>query len=308
MVSEPKSPEAADRTPEAVVTSQSRIGHYLDLTKPRLAFLSTLTGLAGYLAAPQEFAWITFLAVGAGIFLSAAGSLALNQLMERKIDAKMERTRDRPLPSGAIKTLPALGFGIATTAIGVAISSLLLPLPATLLILATVLIYVLVYTPMKRFTPWCTHVGAIPGALPPLIGWSAATGTIGGLGIWLFLIVLLWQMPHFFAIAWLCRDDYERGGLRILSVTHADGKRLLAENFLYLILLFPICLAPVFIGSAGWIYGAASILLNGIFLFEGIRFARTVRTGGSTGNRLFLFSLLYLPVLLIVLLFDLSHP
>ena len=282
----------------------SGVRNYLDLTKPRLAFLSTLTGLAGYLAAPQAFAWVEFIAVFLGIFLSAAGALVLNQWIEHETDARMDRTRDRPLPAGRVTRPAALAFGLAAAAGGVGISALFLLPVATLLIVATVASYLLLYTPLKRRTHWCTHVGALPGALPPLIGWSAATGSIGGLGVWLFLIVLVWQMPHFFAIAWLCREDYARGGLRILSVTHRDGRRLLVETYFFLLLLFPVCLAPVLTGDVGWIYGASSLLLNGIFLFEGIRFAATVRSGGSTGNRLFLFSLLYLPVLFTILLFD----
>ncbi|MEM0965522.1 MAG: heme o synthase [Verrucomicrobiota bacterium] len=277
---------------------------YLELSKPRLAFLSTLTGLAGYLAAPDTFSWITFLGVGFAIFLAALGALALNQTIERETDGRMERTRGRPLPSGQLTAFPAGVFGITLASIGTGLSLLLLPVPATVLVVATVLIYLLLYTPMKRTTHWCTHMGALPGALPPLIGWTAATGTVGGLGLWLFLIVLLWQMPHFFAIAWLCREDYEQGGLKVLSVTHQDGKRLIFENYLYLLLLFPVCIAPVFLGLEGWVYGAATLVINGIFLFEGIRFAKTVRSGGSTGNRLFFFSLLYLPILLIVLLLD----
>jgi len=304
MSTEPEKQTADGTLSAPPIQSTSRVGPFLELTKPRLAFLSTLTGLAGFLAAPDQFAWLGFLAVGVSIFLSAAGALTLNQVIERRIDGLMERTKDRPLPTGQISLNSALIFGIVTAGIGIAIAYLALPALAASLILATVLIYVLVYTPLKRHTHWCTHVGAIPGALPPLIGWAAATGHADGLGLWLFFILALWQMPHFFAIAWLCRGDYAQGNLKMLSVTRPDGKRLIGENFLYLGLLFPICLAPVFLGEVGWIYGASSILLNAIFLFEGIRFARTVKTGGSTGNRLFLFSLLYLPVLLIALLFD----
>lgn len=291
---------------EANAAGKRNLGVFLDLTKPRLAFLSTVTGLAGYLASPDSFNWLGFLAVGLAIFLSGAGALALNQWMEEESDARMERTRHRPLPAGLISRQAALVFGIIVTLAGVGIAFAFLPILSTSLIIATVVIYLGVYTPMKKRSHWCTHIGAIPGALPPLIGWTAATGSIGGLGIWLFLILLVWQMPHFFAIAWLCREDYERGGMRIISVTHPDGRRLLAENYFFLLLLFPICLAPALTGETGWIFGSASIFLNLLFLFEGIRFAATVRSGGRTGNRLFLYSLMYLPVLLIVLLFDRS--
>ena len=280
---------------------------FLELSKPRLAFLSTLSGVAGYLAAPNDFQTVEFLIVGIAIFLAAAGSLALNQVFERRVDAQMDRTKNRPLPAGEVKVGTAIGMGILSTLLGCGLAALTLPAISTILIVATVLIYVLIYTPLKRYSHWCTHIGAIPGALPPLIGWSAATNTMDGLGLWLFFILLLWQMPHFFAIAWLYREDYAKGGFKMLSVTHPGGTRLLAENYLYLLLLFPVCLGPVFLNYNGWIYGAASLLLNAIFLFEGIRFARSVRNGGSTGNRLFLFSLLYLPLLLIVLLFDRTY-
>lgn len=295
---------AAGSEPGAETNARPSLAVFLDLTKPRLAFLSTLTGLAGYLAAPSAFEWLGLLAVTVAVFLSGAGALALNQWMEHRTDALMERTRDRPLPTGRISRPAAFGFGVAVTASGIALSAVFLPLLSTALIAVTVAVYLLAYTPLKKRTCWCTHVGALPGALPPLIGWTAATGSIGGLGAWLFAILLLWQMPHFFAIAWLCRDDYERGGLRVLSVTHPDGKRLLRENYLYLLLLFPVCLAPTLASQTGWIYGASSLLLNLLFLFEGIRFAATVRSGGRTGNRLFLYSLLYLPLLLLILLFD----
>jgi protoheme IX farnesyltransferase len=216
----------------------------------------------------------------------------------------MERTRQRPLPAGRTSRPAALAFGAGTGAAGLGLSAVALPLLATGLIALTIAVYLLAYTPLKKRSPWCTHVGAIPGAIPPLIGWAAATGSIGGLGVWLALIVLLWQMPHFFAIAWLCQSDYEKGGLRVLSVSHPDGRRLTAENYLYLFLLFPVCLAPTLAGQTGWVYGISSIVLNLLFLFEGVRFAATVRSGGRTGNRLFVYSLLYLPVLLVFLLFD----
>lgn len=277
----------------------------VELTKPRLAMLSTLTGVAGYLAAPGAFSWPGLAAVSAAIFLAAGGALTLNQWMERATDGRMTRTAGRPLPSGRLAPAAALGFGLLMTASGLLVALLTLPAIATGLTALTVASYLLLYTPLKKRTHWCTHAGAFPGALPPLIGWSAATGHPGGLGLWLFAIVLLWQMPHFFAIAWLCREDYARGGLRILSVTRPDGHRLVRENFLYLALLYPVTLGPVLTGAAGWIYGGTALFLNTVFLVEGLCFARTVRTRDRVRNRLFLFSLLYLPVLFVVLLFDL---
>jgi len=275
-----------------------------DLTKPRLALLSTLTALAGYLASPDSFSWTTFLALTLAVFSASTGSLALNQWMEHASDGLMKRTKARPIPSGRLGRPAAFSFGCVLVLIGLGISAAFLLLLPTLLIAATVAIYLAAYTPLKKKSHWCTHLGAVPGALPPLIGWTASTSSVQGIGIWLFFILLLWQMPHFFAIAWLCREDYQRGGMKILSVTHPDGHRLVAENYIYLALLFPVCLGPTFTGHTGWIYGGASILLNLFFLREGFRFAETVRSAGRTSNRLFLYSLFYLPVLLIVLLFD----
>lgn len=283
-----------------------KISLHLALTKPRLAFLSTLTGVAGYLAAPADFSWPLFFGVGLAIFLSACGALALNQYLERNIDAKMERTRERPLPAQQLNPLPSALFGAGLTALGLLLAVFTLPWLAVVLIAITVISYLFLYTPLKPLTLWSTHIGAIPGALPPLIGWTAATGEIGGLGLWLFAIVLLWQMPHFFAIAWMCREDYRRGNIRVLTTTHPDGKRLIFENYLYLALLFPVALGPVFAGSANWIYGSCALVLNTWFLWEGYRFSFTVRNGGRTGNRLFLFSLFYLPALFSVLLFNLK--
>jgi len=286
-------------------TKAAKVPQFLELTKPRLAFLSTLTGMAGYLAAPDAWNWWEFTLVSFAIFLAACGALALNQHFERKTDALMERTKERPLPSLRMQPQIAFIFGLGTAFSGVLLSWIALPGITTLLIAATILSYLLVYTPLKSVTSFCTHLGAIPGALPPLIGWSAATGQLHGLGLWLFAIVLLWQMPHFFAIAWLCREDYQRGGIRVLPVTHPNGKRLLLENYFYLILLFPITLGPVWSGNAGWFYGGSAILLNAWFLFEGYRFAISVRQGETSGNRLFLFSLVYLPLLFCALLLNL---
>lgn len=279
----------------------------LELTKPRLAMLSTLTGVAGFLAGSTGGDWPLLVAVSLAVFLCACGALALNQAMECQSDAKMERTKGRPLPSGRMRVWQATLFGSLLCLIGLSLALVFLPLIATLLILLTICSYLFVYTPLKRVTLWCTHVGAFPGALPPLIGWSAATGQLGGLGLWMAGIVLLWQMPHFFAIGWLCREDYQKGGIRVLTVTHPDGKRLVFENLLYLILLFPVALGPVFVGSVHWGYGVWAVLLTGWYLAEGLRFSRTVRGGGGQ-NLLFLVSLVYLPLLLIGLLIGIESP
>lgn len=279
----------------------------MELTKPRLAMLSTLTGVAGFLAGSTGGDWPLLVAVSLAVFLSACGALALNQVMESRSDGRMERTKGRPLPSGRMRVWQAALFGCLLCALGLFLAVAFLPPVAALLILLTIGSYLFLYTPLKRVTPWCTHLGAFPGALPPLIGWSAATGQIGGLGLWMAAMVLLWQMPHFFAIGWICREDYRRGGIRVLTVTHPDGRRLVLENLFYLILLFPVTLAPVFTGSAHWGYGAWAVLLTGWYFAEGLRFFRTVR-GRRGGNHLFLVSLIYLPLLFIGLLIGIQSP
>lgn len=276
---------------------------WLAVTKPRLALLSSMTGVVGYLAAPELLELVLLLPLVSGIFLAAAGSLALNQWMERTTDALMERTCDRPLPQGQLQPNRVAVFGIMASLTGVAIIAAMFNLLAAALTAITILSYLLLYTPLKRKTALCTHVGALPGALPPLIGWSAATGDVSGLGWVLFLILLFWQMPHFFAIAWHCREDYARGGLRVLSVTHPDGTRLLAETWIFTVLLIIVSFLPIAFGVS-LLYPVTASILNLWFLWETWRFHKTIRDGAGT-NYLFAASLIYLPLLLLALLIDL---
>jgi protoheme IX farnesyltransferase len=276
------------------------LGVWLELTKPRLALMSTLTAAIGFIAAPQPLQWIPLLLLSLSIFLSAAGVLALNQWWEHATDALMLRTRDRPLPSGRLNRPQVLRVGLILIAIGLLIQWWAFPPLVLLLNLATVSSYLLVYTPLKRLTPLCTHVGAIPGALPPLIGWAAATNTMTGLGFWLFLILLFWQMPHFFAIAWLYREDYARGGIRVLSVSHPNGRRLLVETLLFSMGMVAVSLAPYWLGYTDGRYAVFALLLMAWLAWELKRLVRSILDGEGKSN-LFLFSLVYLPVLLIAL-------
>jgi protoheme IX farnesyltransferase len=277
------------------------LGVWLELTKPRLALMSTLTAAIGFMAAPQPIEWIPLLLLSFSIFLSAAGVLALNQWWEQATDALMHRTRDRPLPTGRLTRPQALSMGLFLIAIGLLTQWLFFHPLVLLLNLATVVSYLLVYTPLKRMTPLCTHVGAIPGALPPLIGWAAATGTMTGLGFWLFLILLFWQMPHFFAIAWLYREDYARGGIRVLSVSHPNGRRLLVETLVFSMAMVAVSLAPYWLGYADARYALFALLLMAWLAWELKRLVRAILDGKGKSN-LFLFSLIYLPILLIALI------
>ncbi len=276
------------------------LGVWLELTKPRLALMSTLTAAIGFIAAPQAVEWLPLVLLSFSIFLSAAGVLALNQWWEHATDALMHRTRDRPLPTGRLTRMQALSMGLTLIVIGLLIQLWAFHPLVLLLNLATVASYLLVYTPLKRMTPLCTHVGAIPGALPPLIGWAAATGTMTGLGFWLFLILLFWQMPHFFAIAWLYREDYARGGIRVLSVSHPNGRRLLVETLLFSMGMVAVSLAPYWLGYADARYALFALLLMAWLAWELKRLVRAILDGKGKSN-LFLFSLIYLPILLIAL-------
>jgi heme o synthase len=276
------------------------IGVWLELTKPRLALMSTLTAAIGYVAAPQSVEWLALSLLSLSIFLSAAGVLALNQWWEHDTDALMHRTRDRPLPSGRLSRVQALFAGLVLISIGFVIQWWYFPPLVLLLNLATVGSYLLIYTPLKRLTHLCTHVGAIPGALPPLIGWAAATNSVTGLGFWLFLILLFWQMPHFFAIAWLYREDYARGGIRVLSVTHPNGHRLLVETLLFSMGLAAVSLAPFWLGYVDAYYAVFAILLMAWLGWELRQLVRSILQGEGKSH-LFLFSLIYLPILLIAL-------
>ena len=276
---------------------------YLDLTKPRLSLLSVLTVLIGYFAArPTLDSWVIFnLAVGTS--LAAGGAAALNQWWERQTDAAMHRTRDRPLPAGDIRPARAAALGLLLSLIGA--GQLLLwvnPLAALLLVL-TVATYLLVYTPLKKRTHWCTEVGAISGALPPLIGWAGAEGALGP-GAWvLFGVLAFWQMPHFHAIAWLYRQDYAAAGFPMLAVIDAGGARLARHMNAYGVLLFLCALGPAALDMTRGLYPVAAVLLNGYFLREILRFHRGADRDAAA-RKIFLVSILLLPLLLGALVID----
>src|SRR3954453_19701905 len=254
--------EAAEQSDSAV----SRWSDYYELTKPRMNALVVITTAVGYFMAVRGFAeWARLLHTVLGTALTAAGASVLNQYVEIDLDAKMPRTANRPLPAGRVSPIEALSFGVLLSAAGVLyLASLVNPLSAALAAL-TLVTYVFLYTPLKTRTSLCTVVGAVPGAIPPMIGFPAVDGVLSP-GAWaLFSILFFWQLPHFLAIAILYRDDYARGGFRMLPVF--DRKYHLTTRLivLYALTLIPVTLIPVMLSMAGWIYCAAAALLGAAF-------------------------------------------
>src|SRR6267378_3851005 len=273
----------------AQIAEHGRMSDFSQLIKTRLTFLVLVTtGVGFYVGARGPVDLVRLFNVLVGAALAAAGASALNQWWERDLDALMSRTRMRPVPSGRIRAGSALILGCFMALIGIVYLAL------------TVVIYILAYTPLKRVTTTNTLVGAIPGALPPLIGWAAARDSLN-FGAWtLFAIVFVWQIPHFFAIAWLCRRDYAQAGFRMLSSDDETGVRSASQAVLFCILLLLIAGTPAFIGMTNSIYLLAEIILGGLFTAVALRFHRTGNTGSA--RLLFLSSIIYLPLLFAVLM------
>lgn len=281
----------------------TRAGDFLQLSKPRLNALVIATTLGGYYIAggrTGDFALLFHTLVGTA--LVAAGSSAFNQYYERVTDGLMRRTRLRPLPDGRLQPLDAAIFAAGLTLIGLVQLALGTNYVAAGVALVTLVSYVAVYTPLKRRTPFATVIGAIPGALPPLIGWAAVRGTLEPVSWALFAIGFCWQLPHFLAIAWLYRDDYERAGLLMLPVVEPDGRSTGRQAVAYAAALLPVSLAPTAFGLAGPIYFAAAFVLSSVFLSLAVRFAATRST--PSARWLFFGSILYLPVLWALMIAD----
>ena len=276
---------------------------YLALTKPRITWLIVMSAAIGYyFGAGSGWAMLTLLHTLLGTALIASGTAALNQWYEREADAHMRRTQTRPLPSGRLTPRRALLFGIAISLAGFAeLWFGANPLTA-LLGLFTLLTYLCVYTPLKQRSPHSTTVGAIPGAMPPLIGFAGAAGHLT-LEAWvLFGILFLWQFPHFYSIAWMYREDYERAGIRMLPVVEPDGLSTARQIVLWLLVLLPISLLPRFLGGEGNFYLVGAIALGLFFLYSGVRVAmdRTRQRARSV----LLASVVYLPLLYCLMVID----
>jgi protoheme IX farnesyltransferase len=279
------------------------LADYFALTKPRLNLLVVATSAAGYyLGSAPPLNVSAMAAAVAGTALVAAGAAALNQVYERDTDALMRRTRMRPLPDGRITAADARLFGLLLSAAGLALLGTLVNLPATALALATLVTYLIIYTPMKRRSPTATLIGAVPGALPPLIGWVAAHGGLSVGGAALFLIVFLWQIPHFMAIAWLYRDDYGNAGFPMLPVIEPDGRRTGRQAVAYAAALVPASLIPVFVGLSGSVYAVVALVLGAALFWLSIRFAAT--RSDRSARWLFFSSIAYLPLIWIVMMAD----
>ena len=278
------------------VEQSGRLGDYVALTKPRLNLLVLVTAVAGlYLAAPDGVPTAILVHTVLGTALVAGGAAAFNQVWERETDALMKRTRTRPVPGGRLSATAGLVFaGVTSTAGIIELAVAVNPLCAGVAAL-TLLTYVLIYTPLKRRSPLSTLIGAIPGALPPVIGWTAATESLSLAPLVLFGIMFLWQMPHFLAIAWLYRDEYAAAGIPLLPVLEPDGRRTGRQALLYAVALWPVSLMPTLLGLAGGAYIVIATLLGGGLIVLSARFARDRST--TAARRLFLFSITYLPLL-----------
>lgn len=274
------------------------------LVKPRIIVMSLVAVLVGVHAAggalaPTPKLIITLLAVGS----VAAASFILNQLLESGTDARMARTRNRPLPAGRLTPGQVLAFGIATAAFGLGSLALVVNLPAAFVAALTFSSYVFVYTPLKRHTTWNTVVGAIPGALPPVIGWVAVSGRLDPGAAALFAILFLWQFPHFYAIAWIYRREYHEAGLKMLPCLDVDGDVTSRHILGTALALLPVSLVPTLIGVTGTAYFVGAALLGLLYVAASMAFAmdRTTRAAKT----LFRISLVYLPALFLLLSIDL---
>jgi protoheme IX farnesyltransferase len=283
--------------------SARRFHDFVALAKPRLNMLVLMTTAAGlYLAAPDGVAWPVLLHTLVGTALVAGGAAALNQVWERDTDALMRRTRNRPVASGRLGVTESLAFGVGISAIGLLELTLAVnPLSAAVAAL-TLVSYVLLYTPLKRHTSLAMLVGAVPGALPPVIGWAAAANEITLPALVLFGIMFFWQMPHFLAIAWLYRDDYAAARIPLLPVVEPDGHRTGRQALLYGAALWPVSLMPTLVGLSGGFYTAIATVLGLTLIALCARFARD--RSAQSARQLFLFSIAQLPILQLALVAD----
>jgi len=277
--------------------SRTRVSDYVTLTKPGITVMVAITAAVGfYVASHGGFDWKLFVHMVGGTLLSSAGAAAFNMLLERKLDAKMDRTKSRPLPSGRMSPAEAGVFGAVLCAAGLTwLAVWVNPLTAALSA-ATMFSYLALYTPLKTKSSVCTLVGAIPGALPPVMGWAAARGSVD-LGAWiLFLILFFWQLPHFLALAWMYREDYARAGFPMLSVEEPTGASSGRQVVLQTLALLVVSVLPFGFQMAGEAYLVAAMVLGAAFLGFGVAFA--AERSRSRASRLFLASITYLPLLL----------
>lgn len=279
------------------LTLGEKAAAYYDLTKPRITFLVVLSALAGFaIASPSPINWLVFLHTALGVALLSSGISTLNQYWERESDGLMDRTKSRPLPSGKLTGNSALAFGIAISVVAeIYLAVLVNPLTAAFGA-AALTSYLFLYTPLKTRTHWCTFIGAFPGALPIVLGWTAARNEVGLEAAVLFGIMFFWQFPHFHAIATMYREDYSKASIRMLPVIEPDGKSTARQIVGYTIGLVIVSIMPTLLGFSGWIYFAGAIVLGAWFLHASLTTAKQMTR--EQARHLLKVSVMYLPLLL----------
>jgi heme o synthase len=283
----------------------SRLSDYYELTKPRIAMLVMFTSATGFImASPGALNWGRLLHTLIGTALTAGGAGALNMLLEREADGRMRRTMSRPLPAGRIQPVQALRLGVSLGVAGVFYLSATINLLAGLLAALTLITYIVLYTPLKSRTSFSTLIGAVPGALPAVGGWAAARGEASFQAWTLFAIVFLWQMPHFFALAWMYREDYRRGGFTLLPRGDRDGADTAKQVLTFSLALLPVSLAPALVGLSGPVYFFGALICGVAFVAYAYRFSLAMTN--SEARRFFRISVWYLPAVLALLI--LSRP
>lgn len=286
----------------AVAHPWQKIRDYLALTKPRLLSLVLLSTAVGYIVVPgQQLNGRALFWTLVGTACSAGGSMTLNQWLERDRDALMRRTASRPLPAKRLSPQEALAFGIFLCAVGVSCLLFKVNGPASFFSLTTILTYLFLYTPLKPLTPYAVLMGAVPGALPPVVGWAGAAGGISWEAWTLFLIIFFWQMPHVLAISWMFRDEFRAAGFRMLTVVDAGGKRVSRSMVFYALLLIPVSLVPAWAGLTGNVYAAGALGLGGLYLGCALLCLKDLN---RYARWLFRTSLVYLAFLLALMLMD----
>lgn len=288
---------------EVPLGTRARVADFVALTKPGITRMVLLTtGVGFYMAAAPGVDWLVLASTLLGTGLAASGTNALNQVVERDADSRMRRTRNRPLPAGRMEARAAALFACAVSLLGIAWLALLVgPLPAAV-VAATLVSYVLVYTPLKRVTNLSTLIGGVPGALPIVAGWTAAGGGLDAGALILFGILFLWQIPHFLALAYIYRDDYARGGFIMLTLGDERGRRTARQALLYSLSLVPVTLLLTLVGVAGSLYYFGALVLGTLFLAAAV--PMVVRATERRAWRLFVASVTYLPALLLLMVLD----
>ncbi len=293
----------ADIANAASAAEKSWSAVFADLVKARLTTLVLLTTLVGfYMGWHGPMNYLLMFHVLAGTALVASGAAALNQLLEREYDAKMHRTMSRPLPSGRMQPASVMIFGGICSVAGLVYLAFLVNPVTSVLGAVTLVSYLFIYTPLKRVTWLNTPIGAIPGAIPPLMGWTAARGEMSSEGWALFAILAFWQLPHFFAIAWMYREDYARGGFKMLPLLDAEGQRTGQQAVSHSLALLAVSVFPFVFKMAGPVYLAGALLLGFYYFWCSLAFARQLTL--PRARQLFLASIIYLPLLLVVMVLD----